>query len=360
MKGSENEKKKWDECYASARLSEEDEVAKQFNERFAEMVSRLLLPGCSTMEAGCGAGRQSLVLARLGKYNISLMDFSQKALKHAQRLFDRENLHADFICRDVFEWGKPDYDLVFNAGVLEHYEFCEQVAFLRGMASRSRRYVMVLVPNVLCYWYWLWRIQKSGEGKWPFGKEVPVIDLMKVFQSAGLHFLGQRFIGEGLAERFVRSLTGLDERLRYLILEIHYSPVIPKSQKSYLVAALGSVTREEEGSLRGWEKVSVPEEDGIAEIRAALADALALRINAEHRLRDLQSETRKRVQLIRQLEAMRRDLAAVRNSFSFQFGSLIVQALRKPGRNTIFLPYRLARLCVTGFAKRRNNALRSL
>ena len=360
MRASEDERQKWDKYYVSLSSLEESEAAKKFNAEFGEMISELLPGGNNILEAGCGAGWQSLALAKLGKYNINLMDFSQEALKHAQRMFKRDSLQANFISGDVFEADKPDYDLVFNAGVLEHYTFDQQIAFLHGMASRSRRYVMVLVPNALCYWYWVWRIQKSGEGKWPFGKEVPAVNFSEVFKAADLEFIGQRFVGEGWTEGLVRSLTGLDEGLCQYILAAHCSPLIPKSQKSYLVAALGSVTTEEEGSLRGWEKIAVPEEDGIAEIRAALADALALRINAEHRLRDLQSETRKRVQLVRQLETMRRDLAAVRNSFSFQLGSLLVQALRKPGRNTIFLPYRLAHLCVTGFAKRRGNALRSL
>ena len=41
------------------------------------------------------------------------------------------------------ESASAEYDLVFNAGVLEHYTHDDQVAFLRGMASRSRRYVLL-------------------------------------------------------------------------------------------------------------------------------------------------------------------------------------------------------------------------
>jgi SAM-dependent methyltransferase len=346
MRASENEKQKWDKCYASARLLEEDQVTKEFNKELRELFSKLLPPGSNILEAGCGAGRQSLALARLGLYGINLMDFSQEALRYAQRLFDREDLQANFISGDVFEPNKPDYDLVFNAGVLEHYTFDQQVVFLRGMASRSRKYVMVLVPNALCYWYWLWRIQKSGEGKWPFGKEVPATELSRAFGSAGLEFLGQKFVGEGLTKRFIDHLTGLDERLRYHILEVHRSPIIPKSQKSYLVAALGSVIIEKRESLSGWEEISQLEEDGIAEMRAALADALALRINAEQTLRDLRSE-------VAQLISEKRAAQAIRSSLSFQLGNVLIQAVRKPGRSTALLPYYLARLCIMGFRNRR-------
>lgn len=363
MKASENERQKWDQYYASLPLLDESEPTGKFNEEFREVVSGLLPPESSILEAGCGAGWQSLALARLGKYRINLMDLSQEALRYAQRLFERENLQANFIYGDVFEPDKPNYDLVFNAGVLEHYTFGQQVAFLRGMASRSRRYVMVLVPNALCYWYWLWRIQKSGEGKWPFGKEVPILDLSGVFKAAGLEFLGQRFMAEGWTGQFVRSLTGLDEQLRHHILEVHCSPVIPRSQKSYLVAALGSVTVEEEESPPGWEKISQFEENGVAEIRAALADALALSVSAQQKLRVLQSEVAKRTQqaqraeelrsrLTQQLRTLRAELPAVRGSLSFQLGNMLVQAVLRPGRNTILLPYRVLRLGVRAVRKK--------
>jgi GT2 family glycosyltransferase/SAM-dependent methyltransferase/glycosyltransferase involved in cell wall biosynthesis len=285
----ELEREKWDEYYASLPLVEEDEAMQRFNAELVERISELLPAGGKILEAGCGGGWQSLALARSGKFQVSLMDFSHKALTYTRRLFEREKLSADFIYGDVLTPGKPDFDLVFNAGVLEHYTFEEQVAFLRGMASRSRKYVLVLVPNRLCYWYWLWRIQTSGKGEWPFGKEMPLIDLSAPFEAAGLHFLGQAFMGETWTETFINSLSGMDETLRNEILEVHRSPLIPKAQKCYLVAALGSVLKEvPEIPYNIWTLPPLAEDTRQAEINAALADALALRVGAERRLNQLQ------------------------------------------------------------------------
>ena len=50
----------------------------------------------------------------------------------------------------------------------------------------------------------------------------------------------------------------------------------------------------------------------------------------------------------------------IKNSFSYRLGNMLVQAVYKPGRNTILLPYRLICLCIAGFKKWRSNALRSL
>ena len=51
------------------------------------------------------------------------------------------------------------------------------------------------------------------------------------------------------------------------------------------------------------------------------------------------------------LEKEQRTLQAVRSSFSFQLGSMLIEAVRQPGRNTIFLPYRVLRLGVRAVRK---------
>ncbi len=42
----------------------------------------------------------------------------------------------------------------------------------------------------------------------------------------------------------------------------------------------------------------------------------------------------------------------VLNSFAYRLGDTLVQAVRKPGRNTLWLPYRLFRLCAAGLRRR--------
>ncbi len=69
------------------------------------------------------------------------MDFSPKALDYSRRVFEREQLTANFLEGDIREPSAPGFDLVFNAGVIEHYTFDEQADLLRSMAGRSRRYV---------------------------------------------------------------------------------------------------------------------------------------------------------------------------------------------------------------------------
>src|SRR5579859_3061495 len=286
---TQSEQQKWDSYYADREPVDDDEATARFNAEFVEAVAALLPGGGQTLEAGCGGGGQSLALAQTGRFEVSLMDFSARALAYARQRYARRQAPADFIEGDVLEPGQPAYDLVFNAGVLEHYRFDEQVSFLRGMASRSRRYVLVLVPNRLCYWYWLWRVQQASQGQWPYGKEVPWADLSEAFRAAGLTVLGQAFMGQAWTESFISGLAGVDESLRQQIYEIHRSPLIPLSQKSYLLAMLGSVTPEAPELPRRW-AAPQPEPRELAEMQAALADWFALRLADLNRLSRLEAQ----------------------------------------------------------------------
>jgi GT2 family glycosyltransferase len=304
------EKAKWDQYYSALSLTEEDPTTRAFGEEFAERILGLLPHGGATLEAGCGGGWQSLALARTGKFDVSLLDFSQEALSYARRVFERDGQPANFIEGDVFLPGSPDYDLVFNAGVLEHYTFEQQVEFMRAMATRSRKYVLVLVPNRLCYWYWLWRIHNVSTSQWPFGKEVPFVDLSEAIRAAGLRFVGQAFLGANWTEGFISALPGLDDQVRHEILEIHRSKVeIPLAQKSYLVAFLASVDAVDEGDVSNWHVSPVIEHLQAAEMNALLADALSLRIGAENEISLLKAQAEKVKQ---HLEVVERELQCAR------------------------------------------------
>jgi len=58
-------------------------------------------------------------------------------------------------------------------------------------------------------------------------------------------------------------------------------------------------------------------------------------------------------------DRLKKQLSTVKNSFFFRLGNMMVQAVYKPCRNTILLPYRLIRLCVMEFKKRQTRAAKS-
>ena len=316
----DGERAKWDAYYTDLALQPIDAPTAAFNEELSGIVRELLPAGGAVLEAGCGGGSQSLAISNAG-YDAALLDFSPAALDYAKRLFEANGATADFILGDAFADGERQYDLVFNAGVLEHYTLDEQAAFLRGMASRSRRFVLVLIPNRGCYWYWLWRIRRAAGGAWPFGKEVPQTQLADAFHAAGLHYVGQTFVGEGWTEAFIND-CGLDEATREQFLQIHRSPLLPAISKGYLLAALGSV--EPVGKIaERWQATSDFDERSRADWMAALADALAGRIAAEQRLA---SEVAVRQE---EIGALRREIALEAQKHADAAGPLKLELQRQ-------------------------------
>ncbi|MBC8507448.1 MAG: glycosyltransferase [Anaerolineales bacterium] len=296
----EQERQKWDRYYASLSIEDEGNNVLRFREEVIEMVAALLPDGGHILEAGSGAGEQSLALAKTNRYDLTLLDFSTEAIKKARQVFGDANLPASFLIEDALQLGKPEYDLVFNAGVLEHYSFEQQVAMLQGMASRSKKYVLVLVPNFQNYWYWIWRIQKSGQGLWPFGKEIPSMDLAEVFEAAGLHYLGKSHVGSSWTESFITGLEGISPQLSELLLNVHRSGILSESQTSYLVVGLGSI--DDTPSPMGWGDSVRTSGMEVETITSALADALALQVSKERETDSL------RVGILSEIETLKAKL----------------------------------------------------
>ena len=232
------EREKWDEIYKSHLSHEVDPHIARFNTELVEAVQAILPSGASVAELGCGAAWQSLAMAQSRRYEVSALDFSDVALGVARDVFAHHGETASFRHANAFQPGDPEFDLVFNASVLEHYSFEEQAGFIRGMASRSRRYVLAVIPNSRCYWYWVWRLLVSGKGQWPYGREVPRCDLKDVFEAAGLQFGGLRYFARDSTELFITQ-TVTQPDVQDAILRVHRSTAVGDEHKCYLVGGIG-------------------------------------------------------------------------------------------------------------------------
>ncbi len=302
IEATEREKNKWDAYYESLPDYAIDAPTAIFNQEIVDAIKALLPAGGSVLEAGCGGGNQSVALAQQG-LDVAVLDFSRQALDYAERQFARAEAKGRFIEDDAFAIREPEFDLVFNSGVLEHYTIEEQARFLRGMASRSRRYVMVLVPNSACYWYWIWRIVKTSREGWPFGKEVPTADLSAAFELAGLKYLGHCFMGASWTESFIQALPDCESTTRDLLCEIHRSGVIPDFSRGYLFAALGCIDESTELAAEPWRTNLFGGDPAAAQVVSALGDALAARLSADNALVRLTSERETLLQNVSEIAA---------------------------------------------------------
>jgi 2-polyprenyl-3-methyl-5-hydroxy-6-metoxy-1,4-benzoquinol methylase len=120
----------------------------------SEVVFRVLekeiggLTGKSIAETGSGSGRISLRLAR-GGARPALFDYSGIAIDRSRGIFQAEGLKAFFIRSDIarIPVRNGSYDVVWNAGVMEHFDYDAQAAVLRDLIGICKAGGMVITLN---------------------------------------------------------------------------------------------------------------------------------------------------------------------------------------------------------------------
>ncbi|WP_018131908.1 class I SAM-dependent methyltransferase [Effusibacillus pohliae] len=174
-----------------------------------ETIGRLIgdVTGKTVLEAGSGTGKISLRLAMEGA-NVTLVDYSKKALDNSHLAFRRKNRNGRFLLSDIRNIPVPDdtYDLTWNAGVLEHFDFAGKVAVLQEMARVTKPGGMVItfVPYAKCLPYRVGKAFAEANGIWMYGREDPVDTLQNEFHTSEIRLLEEFPIG------FINSLDFLD------------------------------------------------------------------------------------------------------------------------------------------------------
>lgn len=133
--------------------------------------------GC-ILEAGCGFGVTSLLIG--SKAQRTLLDLEPKAIETARKLFDRAGQHAEFEVGDLFKMSFPDntFDVVFNAGVMEHFGQAGRCAALREMArvTKPGGIIYVAIPNHYSVPYRYSYEYRKAHGKWPYPDEEKIFN----------------------------------------------------------------------------------------------------------------------------------------------------------------------------------------
>ncbi|WP_060674933.1 class I SAM-dependent methyltransferase [Rossellomorea vietnamensis] len=150
------------------------------------------------LEAGAGTGTSSLQLAKLGAH-VTLVDYSMVAIEKMKKMYNRNQIEADFICGDIREIDRASdsYDIVFNSGVLEHFSYSKQVNILKEMTRicKTNGLILTMNPNAKCLLYRIWKQTLESQDQWIYGEEYPVVSLDNQFRDAGLHLLREYSIG---------------------------------------------------------------------------------------------------------------------------------------------------------------------
>lgn len=131
----------------------------------------------TVLDAGSGTGLNSLALAARGA-KVTLLDVAQEALDIAKAYYDEQGLEAEYVKGSIFELPFPDesFDVVWNTGVIEHFEPEERRLAVREMLRVVKRSgtVITINPNAGARIYRFAKDWAERHGRWDVGFELPI------------------------------------------------------------------------------------------------------------------------------------------------------------------------------------------
>jgi ubiquinone/menaquinone biosynthesis C-methylase UbiE len=139
------------------------------------------LKGKKVLEAGSGSGRISMRIAKKGG-KVTLLDISPEAISLSRKNFKKNNLTAEFQKGSLFKIPSKNntYDIVWNAGVIEHFYKHRQEKAIKEMLRICKKggLVITLNPYAGSILHTLGKAVVVKLAKeYPFGREVPIKSL---------------------------------------------------------------------------------------------------------------------------------------------------------------------------------------
>lgn len=135
------------------------------------------LTNLSIVEIGAGIGDYSLLLAQNGA-NVTLLDYSDKALALAKNRFASHGLPANFIQTNIFESYSDfsnQFDVSMSFGLVEHFTGPDRTKIFLAHKEvlNTNGLTVISLPNALCLPYRYWKYQAQRHQTWEYGLEIP-------------------------------------------------------------------------------------------------------------------------------------------------------------------------------------------
>ncbi|WHH58251.1 class I SAM-dependent methyltransferase [Petroclostridium sp. X23] len=190
--------------------------------------------GKRILDAGSGSGRISLRLALEGA-EVTLLDYSDKALEVSQKYFNQHGAAANFIKADLTKplpFKESTFDIVWNGGVMEHFRLEDQIAITKEF-SRVAKEFHTFNPNAQSFFYRLGKWVAESANIWRYGVEYPVKTMKHIFEQSDFtlqkeysiaHMVSLDFLvylngGNNVAQAVQLYLQSLDEQEQSGIME---------------------------------------------------------------------------------------------------------------------------------------------
>jgi ubiquinone/menaquinone biosynthesis C-methylase UbiE len=169
--------------------------------RFQTELERLIEELCegrpcpAICEAGSSWGLTSALLPRA--FQKTLLDISPDALSKARLFYEHMGFEVKCVQADILALpsGTAEYDLLFSAGLLEHFDHGARTQILAAMYRlvKPGGYLLAAVPNHMSLPYRTGYLLSVARGTWAYQKELKIRNLKKeTSQLRNLTFVGER------------------------------------------------------------------------------------------------------------------------------------------------------------------------
>lgn len=173
----------------------------------------------SVIELGAGAGKVAALFARHGA-NVTLVDYSEGALRRARELFERLGLSARYIQADIFDLPSEmkEFDVSLSFGLTEHFLGTQRLDanFVHLAVLREGGTAIISVPNRYNPPYRLYKFLAEATRTWKYGEEYPYSrqefeEMMEAFGVTEYGFFGDSFVN---SFRFFNPIGDLRKTLK--------------------------------------------------------------------------------------------------------------------------------------------------
>jgi ubiquinone/menaquinone biosynthesis C-methylase UbiE len=172
-----------------------------FQKEFCNLIDSYAGTNKRIIEVGCETGVTSFLLSE--KFDKSLLDLNPNAIAIAlaEASASLLNKKANFYVGDMFkmEFQDETFDLVFNAGVIEHFIKEDRTLALREYARilKNGGAMIIAFPNHHCPPYRFAYLLLRLIGRWPYPTEYKLYNLIEEIKKAGLVLNSRQTLSRG-------------------------------------------------------------------------------------------------------------------------------------------------------------------
>jgi len=226
----------WNDLWADSHLPEWDDLSEAVFQALVRESGGLA--GKKVLEAGAGTGRISARLAQEGA-SVYLVDYSDKAIELEKRGFRAKGVEGHFHQGDIRHLPYADdfFDISWNSGVIEHYNYREQMVILGELArvTKPGGLIINIVPYARSPFYILGKWWGEKSGRWPYVTETPMTTFVPHARELGAELINEYTIAPMTSLDFLKYVPGSRDFLQSIELSLGVDSDLKSSLPGYLL-----------------------------------------------------------------------------------------------------------------------------